>query len=80
MKPRWYKVGVPKPLFGGQNGGQITKEQILTSVRESEFVNMVSRGKFDYPSEELFDLSLYLYSYYKSTEDKCCVNKILEFT
>ena len=60
------------PLFGGQNGGQITKEQILTSVRESEFVNMVSRGKFDYPSEELFDLSLYLYSYYKSKEDKCC--------
>ena len=38
---------------------------------------MVSRGNLDYPSEELFDLSLYLYSYYKSKDDKSCINKIL---
>ena len=49
----------------------------VTFIKESEFVNLVSRGKLAYPNEELFDLSLYLYSYYKSVEDKRCVNKII---
>ena len=49
----------------------------VTSEKESEFVTMVSRGNLDYPAEELFDLSLYLSSYYKSKVDKSCVNKIL---
>ena len=54
---------------------------------ESEFTTMVSRGKLCHPSEELFDLSLYLYTYYKSLEDKSCstrllraFERILEFT
>ena len=45
--------------------------------KRNQFVTMVSRGNLDYPAEELFDLSLYLYSYYKSKVDKTCVNKIL---
>ena len=49
----------------------------VTSEKESEFVTMVSRGNLGYPAEELFDLSLYLYSYYKSKVDRSCVNKIL---
>ena len=49
----------------------------VTSEKESEFVSMVSRGKLVYPTEELFDLSLYLYSFYKSTDSKNCINKIV---
>ena len=56
-------------------------------AEESEFTTMVSRGKLCHPSEELFDLSLSLYTYYKSLEDKSCstrllraFERILEFT
>ena len=35
---------------------------------ESEFLHLVSRGKLTQPSEDLFDLSMYLYCYYKSAE------------
>ena len=38
---------------------------------------MVSRGKLVYPTEELFTLFLYLYSFYKSTDSKNCINKIV---
>ena len=36
-----------------------------------------SRGKLCHPSEELFDLSLYLYTYYKSLEDKSCSTRLM---
>ena len=55
----------------------ILSKSDVTSEKYSEFVTMVSRGNLDYSAEELFDLSLYLYSYYKSKVDKSCVNKIL---
>ena len=32
---------------------------------ESEFLDLVSRGKLTHPSEDFFDLCLYLYSFYK---------------
>ena len=45
--------------------------------RNSEFTVLVSRGKLLYPTEILFDLSLYLYSYYKHVNNKKCTNKIM---
>ena len=47
------------------------------SKNESEFTQMVSRGKLDFPRENLFDLSLYLYGYYKIVIDKECINRLL---
>ena len=43
----------------------------------SEFTKMVSRGRLSFPTEELFDLSLYLYGYYKSVEDKKCKTRLI---
>ena len=43
----------------------------------SEFTKMVSRGRLAFPKEELFDLSLYLYGYYKSVEDKKCTTCLI---
>ena len=42
-----------------------------------EFTQNVSRGKLRHPTIELYDLSLYLFSYYKLLEDKTCIKKIL---
>ena len=44
---------------------------------DSEFTRMVSRGKLSYPSECLYHLTLYLYAYYKSVQDKRRINKLL---
>lgn len=58
----------------------------INSHPESEFTKLVSRGKLDFPTEELFNLLLYLYSHFKSVEDKSwttcpvkCFNKIYMF-
>lgn len=60
-----------------KEGCMILSKNMVTSEKESEFVSMVSRGNLDYPTEELFDLSLYLYSFYKLSNDKNCINKML---
>ena len=52
------------------------KLQFVLQV-DSEFTRMVSRGKLSYPSECLYDPTLYLYVYYKSIQDKRCINKLL---
>ena len=39
--------------------------------------NNVSRGKLSHPSMELYDLSLYLFSYSKSLDDKTCIKKVM---
>ena len=39
---------------------------------ESEFLHLVSRGKLTQPREDLFDLSMYLYCYYKGCRKKLC--------
>ena len=45
--------------------------------RISEFLNFVSRGKLHHPREDLFDLSMYLFCYYKCA-DKTCIKKLLK--
>ena len=42
----------------------------------SEFTNNVSRGKLSHPHMELYDLSLYLFSY-KSLDAKTCIKKVM---
>ena len=49
----------------------------LENCPESEFTKLVSRGKLKYPPPELFDLALYMYTYFKWREPKCC-SKIFE--
>ena len=47
---------------------------------ESEFLDLVSRGKLTHPSEDFFDLCLYLYSFYKNTDTiNCCTRLLLCF-
>ena len=45
---------------------------------ESEFAGEVSRGRLSHPTLEIFDLGLYLYSYYKHTDDKNCRNRLMK--
>ena len=51
----------------------LDKTAIVLEVN-SEFTRMVSRGEL---SECLYDLTLYLYPYYKLIQDKRCINKLL---
>ena len=44
----------------------------------SEFTTKVSRGALKHPPEELFDLGLRLYTYYKSVESKSCSTRLLK--
>ena len=44
---------------------------------ESEFTQYVSRGKLCHPPRDLYDLSLYLYSFYSSISDRTCLKRIL---
>ena len=44
---------------------------------ESEFLDQLSRGKLTHPPSSLYDLGLYLLTYYKHVQDKTCVNRIL---
>ena len=52
-------------------------ESAIAPQVDSDFTREVSRRKLSYPSENLYDLSLYLYTYYKSITDKQCINKLL---
>lgn len=47
-------------------------------VAESEFLQLVSRGKLSHPPEDLFDLSMYYYAFFKSRNKKCCNNIFLQ--
>ena len=53
----------------------IQVEESETLPRNSEFLQLVSRGKLAHPPPELYDLSLYYYSFFKARTPKCC-NKI----
>ena len=58
----------------------VSTKQAFESTRlpkTSDFTLLVSRGKLAYPTESLFDLSLYLYSYYKHVNDRKCTNRVL---
>ena len=58
------------------NGLSIDRKDVQSNTA-SEFTKMVSRGKLAFPKEELFDLSFYLYVYYKSVENKRCTTRRL---
>ena len=45
---------------------------------ESEFTEMVSRGKLKHPTLDLYDLSLYLYCFFKMRKVKCCTKIFLQ--
>ena len=63
--------------FKEQSPSTTLDNELIEIRQSSEFTKLVSRGKLSYPSEDLFDLSLYLYAYYKAIPDKKCVNKLL---
>ena len=44
----------------------------------SEFLDRVSRGALGHPPAELFDLSQYLYAFFKTREKKCCPQVFLD--
>ena len=59
------------------------KENCAVNVEEiqgndSEFLNKVSRGRLGHPPAELYDLSQYLFAFFKTLEKKCCCKLFLE--
>ena len=46
--------------------------------RESEFTEKLSRGKLSFPPNDLYDLSQYMYSFFKLRKNKCCTKIYLE--
>ena len=57
--------------------GTHTNELNSCSV-ESEFLQNISRSKLSHPPHELYDISLYYYSFFKSRIQKCCDGVFLE--
>ena len=51
----------------------------IDSHPESEFTKLVSKGKLDFATEELFNLPLYLYSHFKSVEDITCNTRLVKY-
>ena len=49
-----------------------------SGLPESEFTDELSRGKLSFPPNDLYDLSLYLYSFFKLRKDKYCMKIYLE--
>ena len=45
---------------------------------ESEFTELVSRGKLMHPPSDLYDLSQYLLSFFKNRERKCCTDLFMK--
>ena len=45
---------------------------------ESEFTTMLSRGKLKYPPDDIYDLSKYLYTFFKASKPKCCSKIFLQ--
>ena len=43
-----------------------------------EFTKLVSRGKLKHPPSNLYDLSLYMYTFFKSRSKKCCSKIFIE--
>ena len=47
-------------------------------IEASEFTELVSRGKLRHPPHALFDLSQYIYTFFKTRPNKCCTKIFLE--
>ena len=60
-----------------KENGMIMDPIVAENNSASEFTKMVSRGRLSFPTEELFDLYLYMYVYYKSVEDKKCTTRLI---
>ena len=58
--------------------GKKTFQHVTSNLPESEFTNLVSRGKLVHPPAELYDLSQYLLSFFKTCERKCCTKLFLK--
>ena len=63
----------------------MTKKESITraegstpQTKESEFTVLLSRGKLSHPSANVYELSLYLYTFFKLREVKCCNNIFLQ--
>ena len=50
----------------------------ISGLPESEFTEELSRSKLSFPPNDLYDLSLYLYSFFKLRKDKYCTKIYLE--
>ena len=61
-----------------KEGMGILSQQFHEVPTEGEFLELVSRGKLSHPPEDLYDLSLYYYAYFKSRNPKCCGKVFLE--
>lgn len=57
---------------------KIAASEFAESTADSEFLEMVSRGRLSHPSTDLFELAQYLYCYYKTVDDKHCRSIILK--
>ena len=56
---------------------EIPSQNDSVHLTESEFTSLLSRGKLTHPPDQLYDLSLYLYSFFKLKKDKCCTKIFL---
>ena len=52
--------------------------EVIEHSDESEFTELVSRGKLKHPPIDLYDLSHYLYSFFKIRKPKCCSKIIFQ--
>ena len=52
--------------------------EVLRHSVENEFTEMVSRGKLKHPPLDLYDLSQYLYCFFKMRKTKCCSKIFLQ--
>ena len=47
-------------------------------VSVSQFTTLVPRGKLIHPPQQLYDLSLYFYCFFKHRSEKCCTKIFLQ--
>ena len=57
---------------------KLASSEIAEKTADSEFLEMVSRGRLSYPSADLFELAQYLYCYYKTVDDRHCRSVLLK--
>ena len=53
-------------------------QELPCGTKDSEFTELVSRGKLSFPSRDIFNLSLYCFAYFKSLPRKNCATKLLK--
>ena len=59
--------------------GLVPSENVTPDyIKASEFTRLDSRVQLSHPSEDLYDLSQYLFAYYKSVPVKTCANRLIE--